>query len=94
MPSGLEGHMLPGVMWEGRQLAFELNKSRFSPQLRVQGPFSAMILLLVTFSFVHILEILNPKLAGHNMILCVRMDIKVFFKCRLTPNPLPLGALS
>lgn len=50
MSSRLEGHMLPGLLWEARQLVIEFNTSRFSPQLPVQGP--SFKLFLVTFCLV------------------------------------------
>lgn len=50
MSPRLEGHMLPGLLWEARQLVIEFNTSLFSPQPRVQGP--SFKLFLVTFCLV------------------------------------------
>lgn len=47
MSSRLEGHTLPGLLWDSRQLVIEFNTSLFSPQLCVQGP--SFKLFLVTF---------------------------------------------
>lgn len=50
MSSRLEGHTLPGLLWDSRQLVIEFNTSLFSPQLCVQGP--SFKLFLVTFCLV------------------------------------------
>lgn len=50
MSPRLEGHMLPGLLLEARQLVIEFNTSLFSPQPRVQGP--SFKLFLVTFCLV------------------------------------------
>lgn len=50
MSSRLEGHTLPGLLWDSRQRVIEFNTSLFSPQLCVQGP--CFKLFLVTFCFV------------------------------------------
>lgn len=76
MPSGLEGHTLPAVIWEGCQQAIKLHKSPFSPQLHVQGPLNTFKLFLVTFC-VHpditvllcgaFLKSLNTQTTGRNL---------------------------
>lgn len=47
MSSGLEGHMLPGLLWEARQPVIEFNTSRFSPQL----PRSRSLLEIISCHF-------------------------------------------
>lgn len=70
MSSGLEGHMLPGLLWEARQLVIEFNTSRFSPQLPVQGP--SFKLFLVTFCLV-ILFLYLIRAAPVQLQLCWRL---------------------
>lgn len=70
MSSGLEGHMLPGLLWEARQLVIEFNTSGFSPQLPVQGP--SLKLFLVTFCLV-ILFLYLIGTAPVQLQLCCRL---------------------
>lgn len=70
MSSGLEGHMLPGLLWEARQPVIEFNTSRFSPQLPVQGP--SLKLFLVTFCLVILFRDLI-RAASLQLQLCCRL---------------------
>lgn len=51
MPFRLEGHMLPGLLCDSRQLVIKFNTSLFSPQLCVQGP--SFKLFFVTFYLIY-----------------------------------------
>lgn len=70
MSSGLEGHMLPGLLWEARQPVIEFNTSPFSPQLPVQGP--SFKLFRVTFCLV-ILFLYLIRAAPVQLQLCCRL---------------------
>lgn len=62
--------MLPGLLWEARQLVIEFNTSPFSPQLPVQGP--SFKLFLVTFCLV-ILFLYLIRAAPVQLQLCCRL---------------------